>query len=168
MDMDGRSLVSRGELKLLQERIEQLEEHVARLAGTMAAAHALLADSRRLDDLAGQARQLSMAADAALLGLEERATAIGVGLPRLRPALGAVQRAEVTGYVSIYFTGGRTDKIRLLVGRDDPPAECVCEANTTNDLNAYAGGIVRKGEYWTAACKHPDKSGFECVFTPLF
>jgi hypothetical protein len=70
--------------------------------------------------------------------------------------------------VSIYLTGGRTDKIKLLVGSDDPPTDCICEANTVNDLNAYAGGIVRQGEYWTVVSKHGDRSGFSCVFTPLF
>jgi hypothetical protein len=90
------------------------------------------------------------------------------GLARSRPAIGVVHRAEVTGYVSLFFTGGRTSVVRLLVGWADPPTECVCEANTRNDLNSYAGGIVRKGEYWLLDSKHGDRSGFECVFTPLF
>lgn len=87
---------------------------------------------------------------------------------RTRPALGVVHQAEVTGYVSIYFTGGRTDKIQLLAGWDDPPTECICEANNYNDLNSYAGGVVRQGEYWMVVSKKLEKSGFECVFTPLF
>ena len=160
--------MSRAEQKSLQDRIEQLEEHVAQLAGTMTAARDMLADGRRLEERAARAGQLSAGADAALLALGERAAASGVGLPRLRPALGQVHRAEATGYVSVYFTGGHTDTLRLLAGWDDPPTECICEANTRNDLNAYAGGIVRKGEYWTVAGRHPERSGYECVFTPLF
>jgi hypothetical protein len=160
--------VSKAEQKALQDRIEQLEEHVAQLAETMTTARAMLADSRRLEELAARAGQLSAGADAALLALGERAAASGVGLPRLRPALGAVHRAEVTGYVSVYFTGGRTDTLRLLAGWDDPPTECICETNTRNELNSYAGGVVRKGEYWTIVGRRPEASGYECVFTPLF
>jgi hypothetical protein len=103
-----------------------------------------------------------------LLGLRERATAAGVGLPRVRLDFGAVHRAEVTGYVSLYFVGGRTNKMRLLVGWNDPPADCIGEVNTTNGEQTYAGGIVRQGEYWTVASNHGNRSGFECVFTPLF
>jgi hypothetical protein len=160
--------VSRSELKAMQERIEQLEERIRQLTATVAPARALLDDSRRLEDLTERAGQLSAAADKALLGLQERATSAGVGLPRSRPAMGVVHRAEVTGYVSLYFTGGRTTSVRLLAGWDDPPTECICEANNRNDLNSYAGGIVRKGEYWTVDSKLDGRSGFKCVFTPLF
>lgn len=86
----------------------------------------------------------------------------------MHPAIGVVHRAEATGYVSLYFVGGRTATVRLLVGWGDPQTECICEANTRNDLNSYAGGIVRKDEYWTLESKLGDRSGFECVFTPLF
>jgi hypothetical protein len=161
--------VSKGELKLLQDRIAELEKRVGQLTEMVAPARALLDDSRRLEQLAGQARRLSAAADAALLGLSERAAAAGAGQPRIRPAFGVVHRAEVTGYVSVFFTGGRTDTLRLLAGWDDPPTECICEANTFNQLNSYAGGIVRKGEHWTLAGTHTGKKslGYECVFTPL-
>lgn len=160
--------MSRHELDALRERVEQLAERIGQLTETVAPARALLDDGRRLEDLAERAGRLSEAADTALRGLRDRATAAGVGLPRVRPALGVVHRAEVTGYVSVYFTGGRTDKIRLLAGWDDPPTECICEANNTNDLNSYAGGIVRRDEYWIVVSKHAQRSGYECVFTPLF
>jgi hypothetical protein len=161
-------LSKKRELKTLQDRVGQLEERIGHLTETVASARPLLDDSRHLEDLAERAGQLSAAADTALLGLRERATAAGVGLPRVRPAFGTLHRAEVTGYVSLYFNGGRTDKIKLLVGWDDPPTDCICEANTTNDLNAYAGGIVRQNEYWTVVSNHGGRSGFNCVFTPLF
>jgi hypothetical protein len=160
--------VSKRELASLQDRLEQLEERIGQLTATVAPARTLLDDSRHLEDLAERAGQLSAAADAALLGLRERTTAAGVALPRTRPAFGAVHRAEVTGYVSLYFTAGRTDKIKLLAGWNDPPTDCICEANTFNDLNSYAGGIVRQDEYWTVVSKHGGNSGFNCVFTPLF
>jgi len=161
--------VSKAELKLLEDRIAELDNRVRQLTELVAPAQALLDDSRRLEEMAGQAKRLSAAADTALQTLSERAEAAGVGQPRTRPAPGVVHRAEVTGYVSVFFTGGRTDTLRLLVGWDDPPTECVSEANTFNDLNSYAGGIVRKGEYWTLAGTHTGKKsfGFECVFTPL-
>jgi hypothetical protein len=52
----------------------------------------------------------------------------------------------------------------------DPPTECISEANTFNDLNSHAGGIVRAGEYWTLTGTHTGKKsfGYECVFTPLW
>lgn len=160
--------MSKSELKELQERVEQLAGRIGQLTEMVAPVQALLDDTRRLEDLAERAGRLSAEADQALLGLQKRATAAGVGLPRTRPAIGVVHRAEVTGYVSLYFVGGRTATVRLLVGWDDPPTECICEANTRNDLNSYAGGIVRKDEYWILDTKLGDRSGFECVFTPLF
>lgn len=161
--------MSRDELKLLQERIDELENRMRQLTELVAPARTLLDDTGRLEDLAERAKRLCAAADTALLGLGERAKAAGVGQPRTRPAPGVVHRAEVTGYVSVFFTGGRTDTLRLLVGWDDPPTECISEANMFNQLNSYAGGIVRKGEYWTLAGTHTGKKsfGFECVFTPL-
>jgi hypothetical protein len=162
--------VSKAELKLLQERVEDLENRVAPLTEMVAPARALLDDTWRLEDLAERAKRLSAAADAPLAGVGERAAAAGMAQDRVRPALDVVHRAEVTGYVSVFFTGGRTDTLRLLVGWSDPPTECVCEANAFSDLNSYAGGIVRKGEYWTLAGTHTGKksSGYECVFTPLW
>jgi hypothetical protein len=162
--------VSKAELKVLQDRVEELEVRVAQLAEMAAPARALLDGSRRLEDLAERAKRLTTVADAELARLGERAAAAGVGEPRVRPAFGVVHRAEVTGYVSVFFTGGRTDTLKLLVGWTDPPTECISEANTFNQLNSYAGGIVRAGEYWTLTGTHTSKKGFgyECVFTPLW
>jgi hypothetical protein len=89
---------------------------------------------------------------------------------RSRPVLNRVYRAEWTGYVSLYFDGGLTDSVRLLVGEEDPPRECVCELNSRNDINSYAATVVRKGEYWLAQSSHDagsSKSGVKCVFTPF-
>lgn len=84
---------------------------------------------------------------------------------RARPVFNEVYRADVAGYISVYFTGGRTDTVRLLVGADDPPTECVCVAEAR--LNTYAGAVVRPGEYWQVQSKVGGKSGFACTFTPL-
>lgn len=56
-----------------------------------------------------------------------------------------------------------------MVGQQSPPTTSVGYANSGSEINSYMGGIVRPGEYWTAATHHPGmKAGFECVFTPLF
>jgi len=149
-------------------RIAALEQEVRRLGESLAVARALHDDSRRLEQLADRAAQLGAAADTALLQLGDRARTAGVARPRSRPAIGTVHRAEVTGHVAIYFTGGRTNIIELLVGAENPPTTSVGELNVTNSLNAYASGIVRAGEYWLAKPEHGDLYGFRCVFTPLF
>lgn len=86
---------------------------------------------------------------------------------RTHAALNETYRAAATGYVALYFTGGYTDRVRLLVGASDPPDECVCELNCVNDINAYAGGVVRRGEHWRAESEKGEASGVRCVFTPF-
>ena len=66
--------------------------------------------------------------------------------------------------MAVYFVGGRTARMRLLVGPQSPPTISVGYA-----IDSYIGGIVRPGEYWMAATRRAGmKAGFECVFTPLF
>jgi hypothetical protein len=108
----------------------------------------------------------------ALPALEELRTALetaaaGIAAPRLRASLDKIYRAERTGYVSLYFDGGYTDRVKLLVGPEDPPDSVICELNTSNSINSYAGGVVRRGEYWMARSEKPTKSGVKCVFTPF-
>jgi hypothetical protein len=55
--------VSKDELKALQERVAQLEAHIAQLTEAVAPARALLKDTRRLEELGERAAQLSTAAD---------------------------------------------------------------------------------------------------------
>jgi hypothetical protein len=82
--------------------------------------------------------------------------------PRFQAALDTVYRAKSFGYVAVYFVTGRTARMRLLVGPENPPTTSVGSGD-------YIGGIVRPGEYWMAATHRPGlKAGFECVFTPLF
>lgn len=160
--------MAKPDLTQMQDRIAQLEDRIGQLIAALAATRPLLEDSLRLEDATIRVGQLAAAADTALLGLQERAKTAGVGLARSRPTFDTVHRAEVTGYVSLYFVGGRTNKIELLVGREDPPTDCVGELNTTNGPTTYVGGIVRQGEYWTLVCRHGNTSGYQCVFTPLF
>jgi hypothetical protein len=153
----------------LRLRMEALERRIDQLAGQVAAVRPLIDDAARLEDLAEQATRLSAAADAALQALYGQATRVGVGQARFRAALDKVHRAAAHGYVAVYFTGGWTDRVRLLVGPDNPPTACVCTANSTNDINSYAAAVVRPGEYWIATSNRgADKSGFVCMFTPLF
>ena len=91
----------------------------------------------------------------------------GPARPRLRLRLNVVYQAETAGYVSLSFSGGYTDQLRILVGLEKPRAECVGEANSANDINSYAGAIIRPGEYWMDESKRGGRSGVKRIFTPL-
>ena len=114
-----------------------------------------------------RAERLCHATTAAVTGLQSLTDRSGVATPRFRAKLDTVYRAETLGYVSLYFVGGRTDKVELLVGPGTPPAESVGQVNTTNDINSSVGAIVRPGEYWLARSKN-SSSACVCLFTPLF
>jgi hypothetical protein len=158
---------TRDAVEAMRQRIDALEQQVAELSQALASARAVARDGQRLEQVAEQTARLSAAADATLHELSERAGRGGVARPRQQPELGKVHRAEVSGYLAVYFVGGRTNTIKILVGPDDPPTTCVGELNVTNDLNAYAGAVVRQGEYWTTQSRHHNLSGFHCMFTPL-
>jgi hypothetical protein len=97
----------------------------------------------------------------------DRLTMTGVG--RFEAALDTVYQATCHGYVAVYFVGGRTARMHLLVGTQSPPTTSVGYANSGSEINSYMGTVVRPGEYWMAATHKPGmKAGFECVFTPLF
>jgi hypothetical protein len=146
----------------LYARVQELEGRVERLTTSLGA---LLDDGDRYARLT----DLSERAGAALRALEGQAEQVGIGEPRFEAALDVVYQAKTFGYVAVYFVGGRTARLRLLVGPQSPPTTSVGYANSSNEINSYMGGIVRPGEYWMAATHHPGmKAGFECVFTPLF
>jgi hypothetical protein len=87
---------------------------------------------------------------------------------RFEASLDTVYQATSLGYLAVYFVSGRTSRIRLLVGPQNPPATVVGEVDTRSDINSYAGAVIRPGEFWTAATPRPGrKAGFRCVFTPL-
>jgi hypothetical protein len=85
--------------------------------------------------------------------------------PRFKPEFNTVYQAPVTGYLAVYFTGGRTGETRLLVGETNPPTECVGRAAGTN--STYCGTVVRAGEIFMVDTRGK-RPAFECLFTPLF
>ena len=102
--------------------------------------------------------------------LAQRIEALEQGLkqqPPQRMQLGEVHQAPATGYVALWFDGGVGDEVQLLVGAEPPPYACVSALNCRSDINSYAGGVVRKGEYWLATSQHPDQSGVRCTYTPF-
>jgi hypothetical protein len=112
--------------------------------------------------------------EARIAALEEKverlAALLGGGEEgRFEAALDTVYEARTHGYVAVYFVGGRTARMHLLVGTTNPPTTSVGYANSGSDINSYMGTIVRPGEYWMAATHRAGmKAGFECIFTPLF
>lgn len=160
--------VSGSTFRALESRVEELRQQVDRLAAENSVLRALAADALKLEDLAERAQRLSGAAGEAMAALNAQAGETGVARERSKVEVNTVYQAEVTGYVSAYFHGGFTDKIRLLVGPQDPPTEVMSTANTQNSINGYAGGLVRKGEFWMIESKKGSEGGFACLFTPLF
>lgn len=146
----------------LYARIQELEGRVERLTG-------LLGNLLDDDDRHTRLTDLAERTGAALRALETRAEPLGIGAARFEAALDTVYRATSHGYVAVYFVGGRTARMRLLVGPQSPPTTSVGYANSGSDINSYMGTVVRPGEYWMAATHNPGmKAGFECVFTPMF
>jgi hypothetical protein len=146
----------------LYARVQELEGRVEHLTTRMGA---LLDD----EDRHARLTELATRAEGTLRALEALAEPVGVGEPRFEAALDTVYRATTYGYVSVYFVGGRTARMRLLVGPQSPPTTSVGYANSSGEINSYMGGIVRPGEYWMAATHRTGiNAGFECIFTPLF
>lgn len=146
----------------LHARVLELEGRVERLSG-------LLTKLAEGEERYARLQALAERADGALRSLEGRATAVGIGKPRFQASLDTVYHAGEFGYVAVYFVGGRTARVRLLVGPESPPTTSVGYADSSADLNSYVGGVVRPGEFWMVATHRPGMTtGFECVFTPLF
>lgn len=146
----------------LYARMLELEGRVERMTGLL---------GNLLDDEDRHARLTDLAerTGAALRALEARADAMGIGTPRFEAALDTVYQAPTFGYVAVYFVGGRTARMRLLVGPANPPTTSVGYANSGGEINSYMGTIVRPGEYWMAGTHRAGmNAGFECIFTPLF
>jgi hypothetical protein len=143
-------------------RIQELEGRVERLTGLLGT---LLEDEERYTRLT----ELAERAGTALHTLEGKAAPLGIGGERFEAALDTVYHATTPGYVAVYFVGGRTARVHLLVGRQSPPATSVGYANSGAEINSYIGGLIRRGEYWMAATHNPGmKAGYECIFTPLY
>ena len=85
---------------------------------------------------------------------------------RFGVALNTTYQAPTTGYLSVAATDGRTGRLQLLVGYEDPPDELVATANSGGD-RGYLGAVIREGEFFVldAGGKNP---AFRCVFTLFF
>lgn len=156
------------EIAELEERIDALSKQLDEVRTDNEVARRLLDDAHRLEQLAQQARELSEIAAATLSGLQTAAADAGVQGMRFEPDFNVVYHADVAGYLAVFNDGGFTDRIELLVGSDDPPTEVVATANSRNDINSYAGTVVRPGEHWMIQSKVGAKSGMKATFTPLF
>ena len=86
---------------------------------------------------------------------------------RFGVALNTVYDAPVTGHLSVSSTDGRTGRVELFVGYEDPPAEYVGAADSRGGSGAYLGAVIREGEAFVldARGKQP---AFRCVFSPFF
>ncbi|GGM80107.1 hypothetical protein GCM10011609_14950 [Lentzea pudingi] len=132
----------------LETKVAELEQQVRALSGQLEAVRPLLADAARLDALAARA-----------------AVAVGTAEPlgeRVEARLDTPYLAERTGFVSVYFDGGRTARVKLLVGPENPPTYCVGEVYAD-----HLGGVVRAGEWWIAE-SNSKRPGLRVHFTPLF
>jgi len=80
---------------------------------------------------------------------------------RFGVALNTMSTAPVTGYLSVSSTDGRTGRVELLVGYEDPPTEHVGAAHSGGS-SAYLGAVIREGEVFLldARGKQP---AFHCV-----
>ena len=183
-------------LSNLENRLEQLEQAQAntdRLRGEIEQLKAMLEGaeidpSRRMalllsaigGELETKLRQASKQATEAsalvteMKSLREQARTLSqpeaVAAKRFKGNLNRVYKPQWTGYACLYFDGGTTDIVQLLVGPKEPPEECICQLNTRNEINSYAGGVIRAGEYWVAKSKYSQEwtpSGVCCVFTPF-
>jgi hypothetical protein len=147
--------------KALERRVVELERVVQTLVAQVDAVRPLLADTARLEALTARA-------EAAAGALAARTVPVPLG-EGFEGRIDTLYRAEVTGFVAVYFVTGRTAKVRLLVGPANPPTRVVGLVDSRGSHQSYAGGIVRAGEYWTAASAS-ERPGlnFRVHFTPLF
>jgi hypothetical protein len=85
--------------------------------------------------------------------------------PRFRPKFNQVYQASGYTFVAAWFAYGRTGKVELLAGDENPPSQSlgVLDAECGN-----ASGVVRPGEYWTLTCNRADGGGFQAMVTPMF
>jgi hypothetical protein len=148
----------------LERRLAAVEGRLARIDAMTAQAAPLLADAAHVQHLAEEARSLSEAVRVTVAGASEAAKT--VVKPRFTPRFNEVYRSEGFGYVCVYFAGGRTGTVRILVGIEDPPTELAVEV--AFESPNYGAAVIRPGEFWTLSCRRADGGGFKAQFTPLF
>lgn len=170
---EAAALVER-RLKDLQERLEEEpQERVGFLLASVAAEvradlEGLVADGKRLRQVTEDVGRRHEEAERALRALVSRLEGGAMPPPRTKVEFNKVYQAETLGYVAAFFDGGRTDKVSVLIGAENPPALSYGELNTTNEINSYVGAIVRPGEYWMVRSKRGERSGVKCFYTPLY
>ncbi|CCH29305.1 hypothetical protein ABZ816_35635 [Actinosynnema sp. NPDC047251] len=145
----------------LENRIAELERAVQTLTAHAGPARPKPADTARLEALTARAE-----AAAAVLHSRDSPVPLADGF---EGRIDTLYRAEVTGFVAVYFVTGRTAKVQLLIGTTNPPTRVVGVVDSRGSHQSYAGGIVRAGEYWAAASasRRPNLD-FRVHFTPLF
>ena len=122
---------------------------------------------RRIAELERVVQELTVRADATAVALAARTSPAPLGAG-FEGQLDTLYRAEVTGFVAVYFVTGRTAKVQLLVGQDNPPTRVVGVVDSRGSQHSYAGGIVRAGEFWVAAATSKRSNlNFRIHFTPL-
>jgi hypothetical protein len=84
--------------------------------------------------------------------------------PRFEPLFNQVYQAIGYTFVMVWFEGGHTTPVELLVGDEYPPTQSlgVLRAESGN-----ASGVVRPGEYWALRCKRDSGGGFRAMATPM-
>ena len=107
---------SRREVRVLNAEVAALRKRLRALDTEVAVLRPLRAEAGRIDELAERATQLSEAAKVAMAAVDDRAVDAGLARPRVPCSLNTVYRADVLGYISLYYRGGRTGHVRLLVG----------------------------------------------------
>jgi hypothetical protein len=150
-----------GQQEALERRIVELEHMVQTLTAQVDAVRPLLADTSRLAALTGRAEAAAKALEASTVPVP-----LGEGF---EGQLDTLYRAEVTGFVAVYFVTGRTAKVQLKVGPSNPPTRVVGVVDSRGTHHSYASGIVRAGDYWAAVTtsRNPNLN-FRVHFTPLF
>jgi hypothetical protein len=85
--------------------------------------------------------------------------------PRFEPLFNQVYQAFGCTFVSVWFEGGHTTPVELLVGGENPPTLSLglLRADYGN-----ATWVVRPGEYWALRCKRADGGGFRAIVTPMY
>ena len=85
--------------------------------------------------------------------------------PRFEPLFNQVYQASGYTFVAAWFDGGRTGRVELLVGDENPPTFSL---GSLRSESGNASGVVRPGEYWALRCNRGDGGGFRAMVTPMY
>ena len=85
--------------------------------------------------------------------------------PRFEPLFNQVYQAIGCTFVTVWFEGGRTNPVELLVGDENPPT---LSLGLLRADHGNASWVVQPGEYWALSCKRDDGGGFRAIVTPMY